>query len=578
MKLLGIARVSTESQAGDEKMGYARQGTTISEVARRLGCPDIEVVRVCVSGTSLDLSSEWKERVAPRLADLDGIVVDHQDRLIRSDLLTENAGALIALRDAGVRIHTPSGELDLNDPQHAMVAAILAAVAGYERHRIRARSDAAKLEHARAGRYPEAECNLGLGLAYDRDSHTWSTTEDAETVRHAFRLYCEGMGLAKIARIVGHPMSTVLFWMGSQLYGGVLFYKGITTRVMGGPGQPEAVIDAETWERAQRRRAGASKGFRSGRTDRADVFPYSGVLQVRPEPAPGLTTWATPAPAITMRGKQDAGGPRYWCVGGVIASPMASAVNQGVDRYLADLSRDVSLADAVIGAAQPREDTARAAVETARAELAIADEKLRRLADLYIDGGITREHHKARAAKLDRERTQAEARLADAEEALGAPSAEDVAEVVAGLQAFDRSWDGVAKREWLRRFIHGITISHERVHHCTIRIPGALAPTFVGGPSRTWDELGVPNPWDADACRTAETGLCTTSQAAKDLGVAANTLAGWARKGLVPRPANVLARGKAPARLRWTMAEVEAARQAIEAREARKARKPRRAS
>ncbi len=95
---------------------------------------------------------------------------------------------------------------------------------------------------------------------------------------------------------------------------------------------------------------------------------------------------------------------------------------------------------------------------------------------------------------------------------------------------------------------------------------GTVGPTHLSAGFVSWADLGVGDPWDMAEWRRASTGLMTTAQAAKELGVKGQALGRYIRIGRIRRPANIVDRGKnQPPAYRWTAEEVEAARAILEA-------------
>ncbi|MEG4459172.1 recombinase family protein [Microcoleus sp. N9_A1] len=125
-------RVSTDDQNCD------RQERDLREFADRAGYEVLEVFRETASGASSDRPERKKIMAAAQARKISAVLVTEASRWSRStiDLL----GSLQSLNAWGVSLVTLSGiSLDLNTPQGKLMAAVLAAIAEFERDLIRER-------------------------------------------------------------------------------------------------------------------------------------------------------------------------------------------------------------------------------------------------------------------------------------------------------------------------------------------------------------------------------------------------------------------------------------------------------
>ena len=125
-------RVSTSDQDCD------RQERDLKEFADRAGYEVVEVVRETASGAKDDRAQRKKVMAAARARKISAVLVTEASRWSRStiDLL----GTLQDLNAWGISLVTLSGiSLDLNTPQGKLMAAILSAIAEFERDLIRER-------------------------------------------------------------------------------------------------------------------------------------------------------------------------------------------------------------------------------------------------------------------------------------------------------------------------------------------------------------------------------------------------------------------------------------------------------
>ena len=125
-------RVSTTDQDCD------RQERDLREFADRAGYEIVEVVREIASGAKDDRAKRKKVMEAAQGRKISAVLVTEASRWSRStiDLL----GTLQDLNAWGISLVTLSGiSLDLNTPQGKLMAAILSAIAEFERDLIRER-------------------------------------------------------------------------------------------------------------------------------------------------------------------------------------------------------------------------------------------------------------------------------------------------------------------------------------------------------------------------------------------------------------------------------------------------------
>ena len=225
MKLLGIARVSTEEQAGDNGAGLNRQHDAIQRVAEANDAKLIGIVNIVdVSGSDVGSSKEWLTQVLPVIADPDvHIAIDALDRLIRASNFAA-FGVLAACQSTHTRIYTPAGTHDLARPDGVLVSGLLALIGGKEKAEIVRRSQAGKEAKRQRGQWVQSVDFLPRGIAYDRKTHTWSFTAEADGVREMFMMAAEGATQAEIGRRTGVPSQTIRSLLQNPIYDGRLVF------------------------------------------------------------------------------------------------------------------------------------------------------------------------------------------------------------------------------------------------------------------------------------------------------------------------------------------------------------------
>lgn len=151
MRYIAYSRVSTQDQAEDG-FGLAAQAEKIAQWA---AFTDNEIVKVLVeaqSGKSAADRPVLQEALAMlRAAEADGLVVTKLDRLARS--VKDFAGLLEEFQSNNWSLTILDLQVDLGSPIGKLIAAVLAAVAEFEREMIVERTKAGMAEAKRQGKH-----------------------------------------------------------------------------------------------------------------------------------------------------------------------------------------------------------------------------------------------------------------------------------------------------------------------------------------------------------------------------------------------------------------------------------------
>lgn len=177
-------RVSTDDQNCD------RQERDLREFADRAGYEIVEVFRETASGARTDRPERKKIMAAAQARKVSAVLVTEASRWSRStiDLL----GTLQDLNGWGISLVTLSGiGLDLNTPQGKLMAAILSAIAEFERDLIR--------ERVKSG--------IAAARAKGRKFGRPRVSESAIAFVHQLR--SEGKSYSEIAAVSGVGRTTV---------------------------------------------------------------------------------------------------------------------------------------------------------------------------------------------------------------------------------------------------------------------------------------------------------------------------------------------------------------------------------
>jgi site-specific DNA recombinase len=408
-------RVSTEEQARE---GYSlnAQRVLIEERVQAEGWTLVEVYA----------DEGWSGRRADRpdyqrLLDdaaagvFEVLVVWRLDRFGRNTIerLTAEAGLL----RAGVRIVSlTEPEIQEEDATAPLLKAIRAGMAEMESKLIGQRTRAGLQAVARSGRQPCGQPPLGYRAVGERRERRWIVDKaEAEVVRRIFASYIAGTGTNSICRELNADGITtrrgarfsprvVHELVSNPAYVGKVRLKGEVFE-----GAHEAILDEETWARAQglrvARRESAGKG--RGRTPVGSHLFRSGLLRC------GIC-----GGAMSPRTNTSNGWEHYRCVRR--NTDRDSCSMPGISRRLVDeraldtflYAIDVEGTRAAITAEADRQVAeANALLDLAERELTQVEESRERVESDYLRGGLSSENYQRLGSRLDGEREAAEAEV-----------------------------------------------------------------------------------------------------------------------------------------------------------------------
>lgn len=135
-------------------------------------------------------------RVEEREVDI--LLVIDVDRIARDEDNIAFGMVRKHLRDAGVRLYTPRGQMDLESPEQRLFQDILSALASFERHKIKDRTVRGRKAAIRKGGRPIVEPPLGYRWSNEAGGIVIDE-EEAEAVRAVYRLLAEGRGATATA-------------------------------------------------------------------------------------------------------------------------------------------------------------------------------------------------------------------------------------------------------------------------------------------------------------------------------------------------------------------------------------------
>lgn len=209
MKLIGLARVSTDEQAGkklanteDDREGLDRQHISLIEVAKAHGCPVRIVDVINVSGSDVADCKEWQNVILPALQDPNAhLAIDEIKRLIRADAF--DLRVLQQLKQLGKIIYLKGMKYDTKDPRDVMVLTMFAGLGGYDKAELKRQMQAGKEAKRKRGKWVSRLDSLPTGITYDRKAEVWGYNDKAPMVKAMFQAAAEGQTFTAIAKAHG---------------------------------------------------------------------------------------------------------------------------------------------------------------------------------------------------------------------------------------------------------------------------------------------------------------------------------------------------------------------------------------
>jgi len=200
-RVVGLIRVSTAQQAGDDRGGIPRQREIIHRTieSKNLDCLRVYEL-VDVSGTKVRQHPDIQE-ILQMIATgvISGLVVADLDRLFRPDQPADFA-IMQVFKDTGAVIYSGDIIYDLSSKDGMLHGSIRAAFAGFELMQIKERMQGGKEVKRRQGKCPSGPNTLPFAVTYDRKIEKFSYTAEIGLIQEAFRLV-DQEGLRSYAEI-----------------------------------------------------------------------------------------------------------------------------------------------------------------------------------------------------------------------------------------------------------------------------------------------------------------------------------------------------------------------------------------
>jgi len=203
-KVIELIRVSTESQASDDRASIPAQRSINRRTCAQFGLEIVRSIEISdVSGASVLLTPEIQQlTILMQTPEIDGVVAREFSRLMRPENFADYA-LLQAFADSKTILYLPEGPIDLSNKTGRLMGTIRAAIAGLERAEILERIWTAKEEKRRRGELGQSAIVLPWGVGYDSGKGFYYKPEAAK-VREAFRQFLAGnQSYGLLAKLVG---------------------------------------------------------------------------------------------------------------------------------------------------------------------------------------------------------------------------------------------------------------------------------------------------------------------------------------------------------------------------------------
>lgn len=219
-----LLRVSTESQAAEDRAGLPAQHAANLQTCTRLGLQIVESVEIVESGTEVARSPQMAAVLDTVISGrARGILLAEYSRLFRPDRWSDMI-VLQTLSDHNAPIYLPSGPIDLQSELGFVQATINNLVAAMERRRIQERMHRGKEEHRRRGAHVSG-VGIPFGMRYSKTGG-WEWTDEAAIVRELFRRFLAGeRNYDALGKALGLPRTTTRFLLTNPVYTGWRVYS-----------------------------------------------------------------------------------------------------------------------------------------------------------------------------------------------------------------------------------------------------------------------------------------------------------------------------------------------------------------
>lgn len=475
-------RVSSDAQDSQDSVSLTEQLTSCQAYADRQGYEVLRTYQDVQSGTDAKRAGFQAMLADARAGKVDVLIAWRQDRLLRGIAPAHHLNDV--MEGYGVEVETAA---EVFNRQYFLV---MVGIAKSEIDTFRERSRMGKLGAARAGRVPLAQHSIPYGYTRTPEGTLEAVDAEAEIVRRIFTAYTTGTStqaiVSDLERLTGENWTNTKIHriLGHSAYVGVLVFgrsqyrrlEGHSRRITDRPESEQipidvpAIVDRQTWERAQELKANNRK---LGRSDVKTFYLLQGLARCA-ECGAALRLYTMKSRNLKKGGKVYSytyDPPRRFyhcpskCLKYVKAEEVESQAWQEVAAMLTDPQTIVEGLDAIQDGSDAAErDRERASLDRLIAKLERQDG---RLLDLLLEEAISRAAYDRKHQDLAQRQENARALLADLDAAGNAALyAEDVARAISewGAQFAERldTLTDTERREIMLLAVDAVTINRSR--------------------------------------------------------------------------------------------------------------------
>lgn len=219
-RALQLIRVSTESQAADDRASIPSQKAINERTAKAYGLSIVRTVQMSdVSGTAVLRAPEMLELLEwIKDPEIHGVIAREFSRLMRPEDFSDYY-ILQAFADTRTVLYLPEGPIDFSNKMGRVYGVMQAAWAGAQRMEFLENAWNSKELKRRAGGFSQNSKCLPFGVTYKNEK--WEYTGDAERVREVYRLFLAGeTSYTNIARRLGLQPFNVKNMLRNPIYTG----------------------------------------------------------------------------------------------------------------------------------------------------------------------------------------------------------------------------------------------------------------------------------------------------------------------------------------------------------------------
>lgn len=191
-KVVGLFRVSTLGQAGQDRASFETQRAAAERICEQYQLEMIDVIEYSdVSGASVLLAPEMQKLINLMMSgQIQGVIAREFSRLMRPESFADYA-LLQVFADTKTVLYLPEGPIDFSHKMGRFFGTLRAAMAGLERVEILERVWAAKEVKRKKGELAQGDVVLPYGVGYHREKGFYYTLE-ALLVREAALQFLAG--------------------------------------------------------------------------------------------------------------------------------------------------------------------------------------------------------------------------------------------------------------------------------------------------------------------------------------------------------------------------------------------------